>query len=148
MLNHAGNSYIIAQKQLCHLPDTVMSQTGDGYITLSRICSVCLSGSRSNDTNDTVAKQSKRRSWILKQNEESKSSVSHFIWLCFYLKMSHYIYNMVSRATVREHILCNTAPWRIMSTSAFGIEWHNSQGFCVTSGIIFWYVTLEAKWFM
>ena len=103
MLNHAGNSYIIAQKQLCHLPDTVMSQTGDGYITLSRICSVCLSGSRSNDTNDTVAKQSKRRSWILKQNEESKSSVSHFIWLCFYLKMSHYIYNMVSRATVPEN---------------------------------------------
>ena len=73
MLNHAGNSYIPRWKQLCHPPDTVIS------------------GSRSNGA---VAKQSKQSSGIWKQNLESTSSVFHFIWLCFYFKMSHNIYHM------------------------------------------------------
>ena len=87
MLDHAGNIYIIRRIQLYH-PLVYL------FWILIR------SGSLSSDT---VAKQSKQGSGILKQNEESTSSVFHFIWLCFYLKMSHNIYHMSSRATTPEY---------------------------------------------
>ena len=102
MLNHAGNSYtcITHRKRLCHPPDTVMSHRRQLYHPfVYMVCILIRSGSRSNDA---VAKQSKYRSGILKRNEESRSSVFHSIWLCFYLKMSHIIYHTSSWATIPE----------------------------------------------
>ena len=64
LLNHAGNSYITRRKQLCHPPDTVMSHRRQLYHPLLYLfCISIRSGSRSN--ND-VAKQSKKRSGILR----------------------------------------------------------------------------------
>ena len=39
-------------------------------------------------------------------------------------------------------------PRRVMSPSAFGIGWHNAPGLSCHLGLIFWYVTLEAMWYM
>ena len=123
MLNHTGNSYITRWKQLCHPPDTVMSHRIKLYHPL-------VSGSRSNFA---FAKQSKLRSGILKWNKKSTSSVFHFIWLCFYFKMSHNIYYISSWATILEYLprgdtkaqgsgaLCHPIP-------KAGIGWHNATG--------------------
>ena len=101
MLNHAGNSYITRRKQLCHPPDTVMSHRIQLYHPLVYLfCILIRSGSRSNVS---VAKQSKQRSGIIKRNKEFTSSIFHFSWLRFYLKMSHNIYHMSSRATIPEY---------------------------------------------
>ena len=74
--------------------DTVLSPLVYLFCILIRL------GSRSNNA---VAKLSRQRSGILKRNEESTSSVFHFIWLCFYWKMSHNIYQMSSWATIPEY---------------------------------------------
>ena len=67
MLNHAGNSYITRRKQLCHLPDTVMSHRIQLYHPLVYLfCILIRSGSRSNVA---VAKQRKQRSGIIKRNK-------------------------------------------------------------------------------
>ena len=128
MLNHAGNSYIPRWKQLCHPPDTVIS------------------GSRSNGA---VAKQSKQSSGIWKQNLESTSSVFHFIWLCFYFKMSHNIYHMYVFSGGYTRISAprwhESPAWRVMSSD---VEGRTRQCFRVTSGLVFWYITLEALWYM
>ena len=111
--------------------DTVLSPLVYLFCILIRL------GSRSNNA---VAKLSRQRSGILKQNEESTSSVFHFIWLCFYWKMSHNIYHMSSWATIPEYQPLNDTkalgcyvtrcwkPWRVMSPDAEGIGWHNAPG--------------------
>ena len=119
MLNHDGNSYIARRKHLCHPADTVMSHRIQLYHPLVYLfCILIRSGSRSNVA---VAKQSKRRSGIIKRNKESASSLFHFIWLRFYLKMSHNIYHMSSRATIPEY-------QPLGYTKDFGIGWHNAPG--------------------
>ena len=76
----------------------------------------------------------------------------HFLWLCFYLKMSYSIYHMSSRATKPDYqplgdtkalARCVT---RCRRQKASGDV--TRQGFRVTSRLIFWYVTLEAMWYM
>ena len=68
----------------------------------------------------------------------------------FFLKMSHNIYHMSSRAIIYQNISPSVTrkPWRVISPSAFGIGCMTRQGFRVTEGLIFWYVTLEAMWYM
>ena len=85
-------------------------------------------------TIETVAKQSKQKSGILKRRKESKSSVFHIFWLCcFYFKMSLYIHHMSSLATIPEYL-------------PFGAT--KALVRYVTSVHIFWYITLEAMWYM
>ena len=86
MLNHAGNSFITHRKQLYH-PLVYL------------FCILIRSGSR---YNIAVAKQSKQRTGLIKRNKEHTSSVFHFIWFRFYLRMSHNIYHMSSRMTIPE----------------------------------------------
>ena len=76
MLNHAGNSYVTRQIQLC--------QTEDSYIILTCICSAYLLDRVRDPTSPLPSKVN--RGAILKRNEESRNSVFHFILLCFYLK--------------------------------------------------------------
>ena len=109
-------------------------------------CILIRSGSISNDA---VAKQSKQRSGILKRNDESTSSVFHFISIDFVLIQKCHITYITSllgqlyqniRPSVTRKLRC------VMSPSAFSI----GQGFRVTSSseLIFWYVFLEAIWYM
>ena len=147
MLNHAGNSYFYRPKQLCHPPDTVMSHRIQLYLPLVYLfCILIRSGSRSNVA---VANQSKlQRSGFIKRNKESTSSVFHFIWLRFYLKMSHNIYHMSSRATIPEYqpLGDTKALARYVTRCRRQRVTYNAPH--VTSGLIFWYVTLEAMWHM
>ena len=148
MLNYGGNSYITHRKQLCLPPDTVMSHRKQWYHPLVYLfCILIRSGSRSNVA---VAKQSKQRSGVIKRNKESTNNVFHFIWLRFYLKMSHKIisrllgrlYQNISPSVTRK-------PWRVIChplPSASGDI--TRQGFRVSSELIFWYVSLEAMWYM
>ena len=143
MLNHAGNSYITRRKQLCHPPDTIMSHRKQLYHPLMYLfCILIRSDSRSNVA---VAKQSKQRSGIINGNKEYAISVFHFNWLLFYLKMSHNIYHMSSRATLPVGDTKALARYHPLP-SASGDVTH--QGFRVTSWLIFWNVTLEAMWYM
>ena len=61
----------------------------------------------------------------------------HFIWLRFYLKMSHNIYHMSSRATIPEF-------QPLGDTKALA----RYVTLCLRHQVIFWYVTLEGMWYM
>ena len=128
----------------------VMSHRTQLYQPLMYLfCLLIRSGLRSNFA---FAKQSKLRSGILKWNKKSTSSVFHFIWLCFYFKMSHNIYHISSWATIPEYLPRGdtkalaryvTQSWRQASGDI------TLQDFCVTSsGLIFWNVNLKAMWYM
>ena len=110
-------------------------------------CIVIISGWRSNDA---VAKHSKQRRGILKWNEESTSSVFQFIEFYFYLKnvtlhISHVFYGNYTRISAppwheSPGVLCH-----FLLSALGGIT---RQGYRVISGQIFWYVTLEASWYI
>ena len=68
------------------IPSTEWYLNGDWNATeihLTRHHSVAIQPPFNHLVIDAVAKQSKKRSGILKRNEEPTSSVFHFAWLCF-----------------------------------------------------------------
>ena len=140
MLNHAGNSYVTRRIQII----SHMRPFYHPFVYL--FCILIRSGSISNDA---VAKQSKQRSGILKRNDDSTSSVFHFILIDFVLiKKCHITYISSLLGQLYQNIRPSVTQKlrRVMSPSAFNI----GQGCRVNSSLelIFLYVILEAMWYM
>ena len=63
---------------------------------------------------------------------------------CFYLKISYLFSSDYIRISAPRW---KQKPWRVLSPPASSGD-ITRQGFCVTWRLIFWYVTLEAMWYM
>ena len=136
MLNHAGNSYITHRKQLCHPPDTVMSHMRQLYHS-----SVYLFGKlmRSGLRSTTPLLRKVKRGAEFQNKTRNLRAVCDFVFILKCHKT--YITGLLGRLYQNFSPLATRKPWPLCHPLPSASDDITRR---LTSGLIFWYVILEA----